>query len=152
MPETGSHWLWNVLWLSRSDPVYDHLQCQPCPSKWQCQTHSWWLQDEVGGSGPIVIIHGYKTTAVLGNVSFAFKTYFCVFYFMYMDVLLLYMSVQNLCAWYLWRVEASIRSTKNRVTDSCESPCECWEPNVGPLKKKSVLLTTEPSLQPSKPN
>jgi hypothetical protein len=34
------------------------------------------------------------------------------------------------------------------VTDSCELPCECQEPNSGPLEEQPVLLTTELSLQP----
>lgn len=42
------------------------------------------------------------------------------------------------------------------VRDGCESPCGCWEMNLGPLKEKNllplkeqeVLLTTEPLLQP----
>jgi hypothetical protein len=34
------------------------------------------------------------------------------------------------------------------VTDSCEPPCGCWELNSEPLEEQSVLLTTEPSLQP----
>ena len=33
-------------------------------------------------------------------------------------------------------------------SDSCELLCECWELNPGPLEEQSVLLTTEPSLQP----
>ena len=33
-------------------------------------------------------------------------------------------------------------------TDGCEPPCGCWELNSGPLEEQSVLLTTEPSLQP----
>jgi len=33
-------------------------------------------------------------------------------------------------------------------TDGCEPPCGCWELNSGPLGQQSVLLTTEPSLQP----
>ena len=32
----------------------------------------------------------------------------------------------------------------------CEPPCVCWDLNSGPLEEQSVLLTTEPSLQPSK--
>jgi hypothetical protein len=27
-------------------------------------------------------------------------------------------------------------------------PCGCWELNLGPLEEQSVLLTSEPSLQP----
>jgi hypothetical protein len=32
--------------------------------------------------------------------------------------------------------------------DGCEPPCGCWEFNSGPLEEGTVLLTTEPSLQP----
>lgn len=35
------------------------------------------------------------------------------------------------------------------ITDGCESPCGCWELSLGPLKKQSVLLTTELSPQPN---
>ena len=31
---------------------------------------------------------------------------------------------------------------------SCELPCGCWDLNSGSLTEQSVLLTTEPSLQP----
>jgi hypothetical protein len=34
------------------------------------------------------------------------------------------------------------------ITDGCEPPCGSWELNSGPLEEQSVLLTTEPSLQP----
>ena len=34
------------------------------------------------------------------------------------------------------------------ITDGCEPPCRCWELNSGPLEEQSVLLTSEPSLQP----
>ena len=36
------------------------------------------------------------------------------------------------------------------ITDGCEPPCGYWELNSGPLEEQSVLLTTEPSLQPLK--
>jgi hypothetical protein len=32
--------------------------------------------------------------------------------------------------------------------DSCEPLCGCWDLNSGPSEEQSVLLTTEPSLQP----
>jgi hypothetical protein len=35
------------------------------------------------------------------------------------------------------------------ITDGCEPPCGCWDLNSGPLEEQSVLLPTEPSLQPS---
>ena len=34
------------------------------------------------------------------------------------------------------------------IADVCEPPCGCWELNSGPLEEQSMLLTTEPSLQP----
>ena len=34
------------------------------------------------------------------------------------------------------------------VMDGCVPPCGCWDLNSGPLEEQSVLLTTEPSLQP----
>jgi hypothetical protein len=35
------------------------------------------------------------------------------------------------------------------IMDGCEPPCGCWDLNSGLLEEQSVLLTTEPSLQPS---
>ena len=35
------------------------------------------------------------------------------------------------------------------ITDGCELPCGCWELNPGPLEEQAMLLTSEPSLQPS---
>jgi hypothetical protein len=35
------------------------------------------------------------------------------------------------------------------IMDGCEPQCGCWDLNSGPLEEQSVLLTTEPSLQPS---
>ena len=34
------------------------------------------------------------------------------------------------------------------IMDGCEPPRGCWELNSGPLEEQSVLLTSEPSLQP----
>jgi len=45
---------------------------------------------------------------------------------------------------YAWVTEEDIRFT----LDGCEPPCGCWELNSGPLDEQSVLLTSEPSLQP----
>jgi hypothetical protein len=39
-------------------------------------------------------------------------------------------------------------STSDPITDGCEPPCGCWELNSRPLEEQSVLLTSEPSLQP----
>jgi hypothetical protein len=48
---------------------------------------------------------------------------------------------------YLRRSEEGIESPDNGVAVSWESPCECWESNIGPLEEQQALLTTEPSLQ-----
>jgi hypothetical protein len=40
------------------------------------------------------------------------------------------------------------KRTADSITDGCEPSCGCWELNSGPLTTQSVLLTTEPSLQP----
>jgi hypothetical protein len=34
------------------------------------------------------------------------------------------------------------------IMGGCELPCGCWDLNSGPSEKQSVLLITEPSLQP----
>jgi hypothetical protein len=34
------------------------------------------------------------------------------------------------------------------ITGGCELPCGCWDLNSGPSEEQSMLLTTEPSLQP----
>ena len=34
------------------------------------------------------------------------------------------------------------------IIDDCEPPYGCWELNSGPREEQSVLLTSEPSLQP----
>ena len=35
------------------------------------------------------------------------------------------------------------------ITDGCEPLYGCWDLNLGPLEKQSVLLNAEPSLQPN---
>ena len=34
------------------------------------------------------------------------------------------------------------------ITDGCEPPCGCWDLNSETSEEQSVLLTTEPPLQP----
>ena len=48
----------------------------------------------------------------------------------------------------LWEIARS-SETGIGVTDSCELPCGFWELNPSPLEEQPVLLTAEPSLQPS---
>ena len=45
-------------------------------------------------------------------------------------------------------MSAGQKRAPDLITDGCEPPCGCWELNTGPLEEQSVLLTSEPSLQP----
>ena len=54
----------------------------------------------------------------------------------------------NICTYTVAVFGHSGRRMSDLVTDSCEPPCGCWDLNSGPLEEQSVLLTTEPSLQP----
>ena len=54
---------------------------------------------------------------------------------------------------YVHRVQppctpASQKRATALITDGCEPQCRCWELNSGPPEEKSVLLTSESSLQP----
>ncbi|EGW02432.1 E3 ubiquitin-protein ligase NEDD4 [Cricetulus griseus] len=46
---------------------------------------------------------------------------------------------------------AGQKRAQDLIRDGCEPPCGCWELNSGPLEEQSVLLTSESSLQPPKP-
>ena len=46
-------------------------------------------------------------------------------------------------------LQKHLKRTSDPITDVCEPPCGCWELNLAPLEEQPVLLTTEPSLQPS---
>ena len=53
--------------------------------------------------------------------------------------------------YYMWIhchcLQTHQKRASDPITDSFGPPCGCWELNSGPLEEKSVLLTTEPSLQ-----
>jgi hypothetical protein len=38
------------------------------------------------------------------------------------------------------------QNSKTGVTDTCDPPRGCWEPNPDPLQEQHKLLVTEPSL------
>lgn len=51
---------------------------------------------------------------------------------------------------YVWAQPACLLATSdpyNQVYRSWESPCGCWELNLGPLPEQSLLFTVEPTLQ-----
>ena len=55
---------------------------------------------------------------------------------------------------FIWVHCKSLQTQQKRasdpITDGCEPTCACWELNSGPLEEHSVLLTAEPSLQPTR--
>lgn len=65
---------------------------------------------------------------------------------MYMDVWPVCMSVFFVCE---VSSEDSFRHAGTGVSDCCESPCRCWELNLGTMGDQPILLTTDPSLQPT---
>ena len=71
---------------------------------------------------------------------------FIHFYFKCISVLPAQLSVHHVYA-VLSELAKGVRSTETEVTDGCEQPHECWDPNLGPLQEQQVLLTIEPSLQ-----
>ena len=64
-----------------------------------------------------------------------------VFYFKKMIKILMYII--------MIQCSAFIPEEPDLIIDGCEPPFGGWELNSGPLEEQSVLLTSEPSLQPS---
>lgn len=60
-----------------------------------------------------------------------------------MGILTAWMSVYHK---YTWCPEESVGPSETGVTDGYETPCECWELNLGPLEKQSVLSSAKLSL------
>ena len=50
---------------------------------------------------------------------------------------------------YTVAVFRHMKRSSDPITDGCGPLCGCWELNSGPQEEQSVLLTSEPSLQPS---
>ena len=66
-----------------------------------------------------------------------------------MSLVSFFLFFQNLLI-YLCYVNTLPLSSRalDLMTDGCEPPYGCWELNSGPLEEQSVLLTSEPFLQP----
>jgi hypothetical protein len=43
------------------------------------------------------------------------------------------------------RPKEGLKYPETEVTDDCESPFRCQEPNLGPLKEQQVIFASEPS-------
>jgi len=60
-----------------------------------------------------------------------------------------FLKILFYCIWvYCSCLQTHQKRASDLITDGCEPPCGCWDLNSGPLEEQSVLLTTEPSLQP----
>jgi hypothetical protein len=77
---------------------------------------------------------------------FYFVLLICVFVWMFCRHVCLY----TWCVWYPCRPEEVVTATGIGVIVGSEPPCRSWESNLYPVEEQSVLLTAEPSLQPSK--
>jgi hypothetical protein len=78
--------------------------------------------------------HSSKITSVY------YFTWLHSLFFFFKDLFILYMWVHCL--------QTQQKRASDPITDGCEPPCGNWELNSGPLEEQSVLLITEPSLQP----
>jgi hypothetical protein len=52
---------------------------------------------------------------------------------------------------YEYTLQTPQKRASDPITDGCKPSYGCWELNSGPLEEQSVLLTAEPSLQPTSP-
>jgi hypothetical protein len=76
---------------------------------------------------------------------FSRKLKLCPFFFFFLNIFL------KIYLFIICKYTATVfRHTRrgHPIRDGCEPPCGCWELNSGPSEEQSVLLTTEPSLQP----
>jgi hypothetical protein len=67
--------------------------------------------------------------------------FFLLFLFIYLFIYLIYVSI------LLFSSDTPEEGIGSH-TDAYEAPRGCWQLNSEPLEEQSVLLTTEPSLQP----
>ena len=74
---------------------------------------------------------------------------FFKFLFMCMGVLPACMSLHQVFPWCFQRSEEGVQFPVIIVTDNCGLPHGSWYLILGPLEEQPVLLTSEPSLQPS---
>jgi hypothetical protein len=66
-----------------------------------------------------------------------------------LNLLFFFKDLFIICIWvHCSCLQIPQKRASDPITDGCEPPCGCWELNSGPLEEQSVLLTTEPSLQP----
>ena len=77
-------------------------------------------------------------------LSIIYSSIICCLFFFKIDLFIICIWVHCSC------FQTHQKKASDPTTDSCEPPCGCWELNSVPLEEESVLLTTEPSLQPKK--
>lgn len=57
-----------------------------------------------------------------------------------MSIMSTCVSLHRVCAWCLQMSEKGVGSPETIVTDGCEPPTECWEPNLSPLQEQANHL------------
>ena len=87
-----------------------------------------------------LIVHPWRISCGLGHFTIHAQRF--LFFFKYLFIY----YVSNILSVYM---PAGQKRAPDLITDGCEPPCGCWELNSGPLEEQAMLLTTEPSLQPS---
>jgi hypothetical protein len=74
-----------------------------------------------------------------------------LFSFLYTFIYFMCMSIHALI-YFIYMSKLLLKHQKRSsdlITDGCEPPCGCWELNSGPVEEQPVLLTAEPSPQPT---
>jgi hypothetical protein len=109
-----------------------------CDLSWKNLFCSYWTESS---------IEGYLVLLFWCMVSFiyflsVFTLFFVVIVFLKIYLFILCIRVHYCC------LQTHHKRASDPSTDGGEPPC-CWELNSGPLEEQSVLLTTEPSLQPA---
>jgi len=84
--------------------------------------------------------HENRSRSIISTVRVSLASY--SFFFFFKDLFILCMWVH--CCFF----QTHQMRTSDIITDGCEPPCGCWDLNSGLQEEQSVLLTTEPSLQP----
>jgi hypothetical protein len=85
----------------------------------------------------------YLTTFFFKPLFFLKDLFIYLFVYLFIYLFINYMYVHCSC------LQIFQKRASDLITDGCEPPCGCWDLNSGPSEEQSVLLTSEPSFQPS---
>jgi hypothetical protein len=93
-----------------------------------------------------MLLLGCSGLSICVALRFTPYIFFLSFFLFFFFKIYLFIS----CSWeHCCYLQIHQKRASDLITDGCEPPCGCWELNSGPLEEQSVLLTAEPSLQPT---